>query len=93
MPFDPCTTLLPQVFGPIYSNSRASDLVLLLLCFIEILVFNANGLDPDQTPQDAVSELGPFWGSSDCGLNTLYMGLGSCPQVGGGLEKKCLSTY
>ena len=26
--------------------------------FIETLVFNANGVDPDQTPQDAASDLG-----------------------------------
>ena len=31
---------------------------LLLLCFIEISVFNANSVDPDQTPRFAASDLG-----------------------------------
>ena len=34
-------------------------LLLLLLCFIEIPVFNANNVDPDQTPRSvAASDLG-----------------------------------
>ena len=40
------------------SNIRGVSLVLLLPCFIEILVFNANSVDPDQTPRSAASDLG-----------------------------------
>ena len=40
------------------SNRRVSGLFLLLLCFIEIPVFNANSVDPDQTPRFAASDLG-----------------------------------
>ena len=39
------------------SNIRSVWLVLLLPCFIEILVFNANSADPDQTPRFAASDL------------------------------------
>ena len=31
---------------------------LLLPCFIEITVINANSVDPDQTPRSAASDLG-----------------------------------
>ena len=54
--------------GPFYlntldrsiSNLRGGGLVtfLLLTCFIEFLVFNANSVDPDQTPRSAASDLG-----------------------------------
>ena len=54
--------------GP-FSNSRLSGLFLLPLSFIEIPVFNAIRVDPDQTPRSVVSDLGlnclptlPFWG-------------------------------
>ena len=40
------------------SNIRGVWLVLLLACFIEIHVFNANSVDPDQTPHIAASDLG-----------------------------------
>ena len=40
------------------SNSRVSGYFLLLLCFIEIPVFNASIVDPDQTPRSAASDLG-----------------------------------
>ena len=43
------------------SNNRVSVfclLLLLLLCFIEILVINANSVDPDQTPRSVASDLG-----------------------------------
>ena len=40
------------------SNIRGVWLVLLLLCFIEIQVFNANSVDPDQTPRIAAFDLG-----------------------------------
>ena len=33
-------------------------LVVLLLCFIEMPVINANSVDPDQTPRSAASDLG-----------------------------------
>ena len=34
--------------------------VLLFLCFIEILVFNANSVDPDQMPHSVASDLGLY---------------------------------
>ena len=40
------------------SNKRSAWLVFLLPCFIEIPVVNANSVDPDQTPQNAASDLG-----------------------------------
>ena len=40
------------------SNSRDVRLFLLSPCFIEILVFNANSVDPDQTPRSVASDLG-----------------------------------
>ena len=40
------------------SNNRSTWLVLLLPCFIEIPEFNANSIDPDQTPRSAASDLG-----------------------------------
>ena len=39
------------------SNRRDVWLVLLVPCFKEIPVFNANSLDPDQTPRSAASDL------------------------------------
>ena len=41
-----------------------SLLLLLLLLFLlirEVSVFNANSVDPDQTPHDAASDLGPYF--------------------------------
>ena len=40
------------------SNIRVSGLLLSLLCFIEIPVFNANNVDPDQMPHSVASDLG-----------------------------------
>ena len=40
------------------SNIRGVWLVLLLSCFKQIPVFNANNVDPDQTPRSAASDLG-----------------------------------
>ena len=52
------------------SNIRDVWLVFIIAMFIEIPVFNANSADPDQTPQNAASDLGlqmfanvPFMGS------------------------------
>ena len=39
-------------------NRRGDWIILLLLCFIESPVFNANSVDPDQTPRSAASDLG-----------------------------------
>ena len=39
------------------SNSRVSG-KFLLLCFIEIPVFNVNSVDPDQMPHSVTSDLG-----------------------------------
>ena len=53
------------------SNSRVSGKFLLLLCFIEIPVVNANSVDPDQMQHSAISDLSlhclpiTFWGSPD----------------------------
>ena len=40
------------------SSLRVSDKFLLLPCFIEMSVLNANSVDPDQTPRSAASDLG-----------------------------------
>ena len=40
------------------SNGRGVCLFLLLLCFLEIPVLNANSADPYQTPPSAASDLG-----------------------------------
>ena len=40
------------------SNSCVSDYFLLLLCFTENPVVNANSVDPDQMPNSAASDLG-----------------------------------
>ena len=39
------------------SYKRGVKLFLLLQCFIEIIVFSANNVDPDQTPRSAASDL------------------------------------
>ena len=60
--------------GP-FPNSQVSGQLLLLPCFIEITVLNANSVDPDQTPRSTASDLGlhccqcPFYGT--LGLNGL----------------------
>ena len=48
----------PNSLGWSISNSRVSGLFLLLLCFIEVPVFNANSVDPDQMPCSVASDLG-----------------------------------
>ena len=56
----------PTSSGPFYhnsldwsiSNSRESGKLFLLLCFIEIPVFNANSVDPDQMLSSAASDMG-----------------------------------
>ena len=40
------------------SSTRGVWLFLLIPCFIEIPVFNANSVDPDQTPRSVASDLG-----------------------------------
>ena len=40
------------------SNGRVSGYIFLLPCIIEILVFNANCVDPDQTSRSVASDLG-----------------------------------
>ena len=58
------TTLLPLLFGPVYSDSRCL-ISFYYYCFIEIPVVNANSVDPDQKQHSAMSNLGlhcfPFW--------------------------------
>ena len=43
--------------GP-FLTEEMYDMVLLLPCFIQTIVFNANSADPDQTPQNAATDLG-----------------------------------
>ena len=43
--------------GP-FPIEGVSGWFLLLLCFIDISVFNASSVDPDQTPHSAASDLG-----------------------------------
>ena len=40
------------------SNKRSGWIVLFLPCLIEISVFKANNVDPDQTPRTMASDLG-----------------------------------
>ena len=40
------------------SNKKVSDWFLLLPCFTEIPILNANSVDPDQMPHSAASDLG-----------------------------------
>ena len=40
------------------SNVRCIWLVFIIIIFIEILVFNVNSVDPDQTPRSTASDLG-----------------------------------
>ena len=42
------------------SNSWVFGYFLLLLCFIEISVFNANNIHPDQTSRSVASDLGLY---------------------------------
>ena len=49
--------------------SAIMALLLLLPCFLEIPVFNANSVDSDQTQHDAASDLGLH-----CLPNVLFIG-------------------
>ena len=52
--------------GLVYQNSldrpifdrKGVWLIFIIQCFIEILVFSANNVDPDQTPRSAASDHG-----------------------------------
>ena len=44
--------------GQSISKTRGICLIFLLPCFIDIPVFDANSLDPDEMPHSAVSDLG-----------------------------------
>ena len=46
-----------QLFGLVHFQKQGVWLVLLLHYFIEVPVFNANSVDPDQMPHSAVSDL------------------------------------
>ena len=50
---------VPQLFGLVHFQKQDVWLVLLLLYFIEISVFNANSVDPEQMQHSAVSDLDP----------------------------------
>ena len=45
-------------------------LFIITYCFIEIIVFNANSVDPDQMPQNVASDLGLHFLPTFMGLNT-----------------------
>ena len=70
-------TLLPSLFGPVHSQYKVCQLVFffILPCFVENPVFQANSVDPDQTPRSAASDLVctvcqcPFYGT--LGINGL----------------------
>ena len=52
-------TLLPQLFGQVLHQQKMYRVVVLsFLCFINILVLNANSLDPYQTPHSVASDQG-----------------------------------
>ena len=50
--------LLTELFGPVHLKFKGSGQFLLLPCFIEMPVINANSVDPDQMPLSAASDLG-----------------------------------
>ena len=54
-PVDSATSTLCTVYFP---TEGVSGWFLLLSCFIEIPVLNANSVDPDQTPRSGASDLG-----------------------------------
>ena len=59
-----------SLYGLIHFQCKGvSGYVLIIPCFIEIFVFNANGVDPDQTPHSAASDLGLH-----CFADVLFMG-------------------
>ena len=45
----------------LFLKERVTSYFLLLLCFIAIPVFNANSIDPDQTPRSVASDLGQHY--------------------------------
>ena len=51
------SSTLPLWTDP-FPAERVSGLILLLPCSIEITLFNAHSVDPDQTPRSAASDLG-----------------------------------
>ena len=62
---------LALLTGPFPIEEMSGYFLLLSPCFIEILVFNANSVDPDQTPRSAT----PRSVASDLGLHSLPMSL------------------
>ena len=76
-PFTPNKISYLRFLDRSISNRRGVWLVLFLPYFIEIPVFNANSLDPDQMSQNAASDLGldcsqcPIYGTP--GINGLSM--------------------
>ena len=45
--------------GP-FLTYRVAGYISLILCFVESPLFNANSVDPDQTPRSAASDLGLY---------------------------------
>ena len=54
----PVECSIPTLWTDRILNRRDIWLFLLLACFAEIPVFNANNVDPDQTPRFAAFDLG-----------------------------------
>ena len=52
------TTVTLYALSTTVPTETVSGCFLLLLCFIEILVLNANSVDPDQMPNSAAPNLG-----------------------------------
>ena len=54
----PCGLFYLNSLDRFISYMRGVWVVLLLPCFVEISKFNANSVDPDQTPRSVASDLG-----------------------------------
>ena len=52
--------MLPQLFEQVHFQLKVSDYFVILPCLKQIPVFNANSVDPDQTPHSAASDPGLY---------------------------------
>ena len=57
----PSGLFYPKSLDPSISKRRNICVFLVSPCFIEIPVYNANSVDPDQTPRSAASDLGLYF--------------------------------
>ena len=72
------------LFGPVHFQNKGYLVRFFYYYFIEIPVFNANSVDPDQTPRSAASDLGlhclplSLYGTlGSNGLRYLFLGVSS----------------